>query len=129
VSERWLRILLVVLGVVTAGPVLALVAPESTLRAGYGVEHTEPMVRALLQHRGVLQLVLGAAIAWAAFVRSVRIPVALAAITTKGSFCALVLPFADLREDWPKPVAVFDIACIVILGAFAVRERNATRVA
>lgn len=93
------------MGIITAGPVLAIVAPDAAFE-GYGVEETEPMV-----------------------VRRVRIPVALAAITTKGTFCILILPHQDLREDWPAPVAAFDLTCIVVLGLTAFHEWRSDQIA
>ena len=54
------------------------------------------MVVALLQHRGVLQLALGAGLVWAGFQPSVRIGMASAAVATKSAFLSLLLPDPDL---------------------------------
>ena len=107
------RILLVILGVITAGPVLALFT--TGMLSGYGInpDDLDPMTLALLQHRGMLQAALGAALVWSAFQQAVRIPVALTAIATKSTFLALTLPL-DITAG-----AVFDIVAIPLLAGIA----------
>ncbi|MFE3450930.1 hypothetical protein ACFXJ8_18565 [Nonomuraea sp. NPDC059194] len=56
---RWV---LVVLGLVTTLPAFALFAPGPALATYSLAPPDDPMLLALLQHRGVLQLALGAAI-------------------------------------------------------------------
>lgn len=70
------------MGVLTATPVLSVV--DSGQLASYGVRTPDPVVTAVLQHRGVLQLALGTAIAWAALDRRIRVPILFAATATKG---------------------------------------------
>jgi hypothetical protein len=114
--EKVCRVVLVLMGVITAGPVLALFSPGRL--SGYGLDDAalDPMVLALLQHRGMLQAALGAALVWAAFQPAVRIPAALAAIATKSTFLALTLPLEILSG------AVFDMVAITILAAIAFRQ-------
>jgi hypothetical protein len=84
VGELVTRTLLAVLGAITTLPALALVLPGTSLDLSYGISApADPMVLALLQHRGALQAALGAALIWAAFQPVARTPVALTAIATK----------------------------------------------
>jgi hypothetical protein len=115
------RAVLLLMGAVTATPALALI-DVYTLEWTYGLTDTDPMATALLQHRGMLQLALGAAIAWSAFAAGVRVPVALAAIATKGVFLALILPDAALRADLAAFSVYFDSTCIVLLAALIAVE-------
>ncbi|MFD0888920.1 FecCD family ABC transporter permease [Streptosporangium algeriense] len=82
------RAALTVTGLVTTLPVLALVNP-SMVGTTYGVTDPGPMVLALLQHRGVLQLLLGAALLWAVLSPPVRLAASLAAILAKVAFLGL----------------------------------------
>jgi len=126
--ENLVRALLVVLGVITMLPALAL-ADASALDASYGVTDPEPMTLALLQHRGMLQLLLGAMIVWAAFHRPARLPAAVAALLGKGTFLALTLPDPALRADIPWYTVVFDLTCIVVLTAVAAAGLRSRRLA
>jgi hypothetical protein len=123
--ETTIRAALVVMGVVTTTPALALLDPAA-LGSAYGVRDPDPMTLALLQHRGMMQLVLGAGLIWAAFLPPVRLAVALGAVTTKSTFLALVLSDAALRTQ-VIPNAVFDSACIILLTALAAHEVAALR--
>ncbi|WP_051326098.1 hypothetical protein [Glycomyces tenuis] len=120
------RTTLLLMGLITALPALALI-DAYTLEWTYQVTETDPMVIALLQHRGALQLALGAAIAWAAFDARARIPVAAAAIATKSVFLALILPDERLRTDLSAFSVYFDLACIVLLAALIALESHRRR--
>jgi hypothetical protein len=125
-AEPVVRTGLVLIGLITTGPVLALVDP-GTLEWGYGIGDVEGMTLALLQHRGMLQLLLGAALVWAAFFRPARLAAALAAITGKTTFLALILPDPVLRTDLALFSAVFDLTCVVLLAGLAVHEIRTLR--
>jgi len=116
--ELAVRTLLVLIAVGTASPVLVLI-DVYTLQISYGVTDPEPMTLALLQHRGIMQLVLGAALVWAAFFPAARAAIALGAIVTKSAFLLLILPDARLRVELNLFSIVFDSACIVLLSALA----------
>ncbi|ONK13511.1 hypothetical protein [Streptomyces sp. MP131-18] len=115
-GDTALRATLVVMGLITATPALALVDGHA-LEWTYGVADPEPMTEALLQHRGMLQLLLGAALVWAAFFRPARPAAALAAVVGKGAFLLLLLPDPALRADLAPFSTVFDLSCIVLLTA------------
>ncbi|MET9211501.1 MULTISPECIES: hypothetical protein [unclassified Nocardia] len=123
-DSRAVKIVLVVLGLITMTPVLALVTPVAL--EYYGLTQLAPMEEALLRHRGMMQLVLGAALVWAAFVPSVRVPVALAAIVTKTTNLVLTLSDPATRPDAPLFSTVFDtLAVLILIGVVAVRTRPA----
>ncbi|MFD1938622.1 hypothetical protein ACFSKW_44830 [Nonomuraea mangrovi] len=96
--ETALRVALVAMGLVTTLPALALITSYA-LEWTYGVIDPEPMTLALLQHRGMLQLLLGAALVWAAFFPPARRAAAIAAVAGKSTFLLLILPDPDLRAD------------------------------
>lgn len=116
-----LRVILTIVGVITATPALALLWPD-LLEASYGLSELDPMTTALLQHRGVLQAALGAAIVWGAFFAPARVPAAATAIVTKSVFLALTAVDAQMRADMNLISLVFDPIAIVILAVVIVRE-------
>jgi hypothetical protein len=118
--ERGIRIVLVLVGVITATPVFALVAPG--ILTGYGIDRPEGMMLALLQHRGVLQAALGAALVWAAFRPELRIPAALTAIATKSTFMALTLPIRVTGGALFDAVAIALLAGVVAMQLLRVRR-------
>lgn len=126
-KETATRTLLVVLGVVTATPALALAWP-GMLDLSYGIEDpSEPMLSALLRHRGVLQGALGAALVWAALRPAARVPVALTAIATKSTFVVLMATLPDGRWRDAASGVLFDIVTIALLATIALRQaRSAT---
>ncbi len=125
-GETAVRAALTVTGLITMLPILALVS-ASMLEVNYGISNPDPMVLALLQHRGVLQLLLGAALIWAVFSTSIRLAAAPAAILAKAAFLGLILPNAAARPGLSPLSIVFDLSCIVVLAAVTVREVAARR--
>jgi hypothetical protein len=117
-----IKIVMVVIGIITASPILVLLDPKTTLEISYGITSTDPMVEALLMHRGIFQMILGTAIVIAAFIPKARIPVALTAAITKTSFVLLILPNEVLRGQWPTWTAIFDITSVLILLAVVAYE-------
>lgn len=112
------RLVLVIIGAITAVPLLNTVS-AGTIDALYGVSDTDDATSVLLAHRGVLQGVLGAAIAVAAF-RTVLIgPVAIAVIVTKTAYITLVLANPDARQQIGLASVIFDTVAIVVLGIIA----------
>lgn len=119
------RVVLIVMGVLTATPVLAVIDPGRL--GSYGVVDPDLVVLTLLQHRGVLQLALGAALVWAAVRPDVRVPIAAAAITTKGVGLALTLSRPEVAAVASPVPLVFDAVSIVVLSALvvdAIRRRR-----
>ncbi|GIH59448.1 hypothetical protein [Microbispora siamensis] len=125
--ERTVRGVLVILGVVTALPALALVAPGRALDFSYGISPpSDPMALALLQHRGILQGALGAALVWAAFHPAVRVPAAVTAIVTKSVFLGLMAALPVAVRAGATPGILFDIGAIVLLAAVLTLHRRLT---
>lgn len=122
-TEVLVRVALVGMGLFTAVPVLAVFQPAQ-LESSYGVADLEPMVLALLQHRGVFQLLAGAAMVWAAFRADVRVPVAVAVIVAKTSALALTALRPEAQAQANTGIQLFDVACIAILALIAVRSRR-----
>ncbi|PXY25849.1 hypothetical protein DI005_07020 [Prauserella sp. PE36] len=125
-AEASVRVGLVAMGVITASPALALL-DTYTLEWTYGITDPDAMTQALLQHRGMLQLLLGGALVWAAFFRPARIPAAIGAIAGKVTFLSLILPDPGLRADLATFSTVFDLACIVLLAALCVWQFTTSR--
>ncbi len=114
-----LRITLGAIGLLTMTPALALVSPGQL--AGYGVASPDLVVTTLLQHRGALQLALGAAIVWAGFDRQVRVPILLAAIFTKGVGVLLTVTRPTVFTASSGNVGLwFDMVCLVVLPVIVV---------
>ncbi|WP_419702970.1 hypothetical protein [Promicromonospora sp. NFX87] len=114
-----LRITLGAIEVLTMTPALALISPGQL--AGYGVTSPDLVVTTLLQHRGALQLALGAAIVWAGFDSRVRVPIVLAATFTKGVGVLLTVTRPEVFTASSGNVGLwFDMACLVVLPAVAV---------
>lgn len=114
-----LRITLGVIGVFTMTPALALVSPAQL--AGYGVTAPDAVVTTLLQHRGALQLALGAAIVWAGFDKHVRVPILVTATITKGVGVGMTLSRPEVFSASSGNVGLwFDIICLVVLPAIVV---------
>lgn len=119
-GEISVRTSLVVIALGTATPVLALFGTAAI--SYYGVVSREPMVIALLQHRGVLQLALGLALVWAAFHRTARIGVSLCAAFTKASYLVLLVMRPETRALMPEFSTWFDGLAVLLLLALAIGE-------
>jgi hypothetical protein len=124
-AELVIRTGLVVMGLITATPAVALVNRAAI--DYYGLGSLDPMVVVLLQHRGVLQLVLGAALVWAAFFPPARLAAALGAITTKSTGLILTLGNELTRSQAPLFTVVFDSVCVALLLGLAVVELQRLR--
>lgn len=122
------RAILTIVGLITATPALALFWP-GLLESSYGLADPDRMTTALLQHRGLLQAALGAAIVWGAFYLPARVPAAATAIVTKSAFLALTVVDTGMRSDMNLISLVFDPLAIVILGVVIVRHLRESRLA
>ncbi|MGL5930149.1 MAG: hypothetical protein ACRCY8_14550 [Dermatophilaceae bacterium] len=123
-NDRVVAALLVVVGVGTASPVLAVVA-AADLDRQYGVTPEDPLVVALLQHRGVLQAALGAWLVAAAIRPQWLVPAAATAVVTKVAFLALLLLDGEVRERATVLPVVFDVASVAVLAlVVAARTRR-----
>lgn len=110
---------LVSIGVLTMTPALALVDPAAL--GSYGVVDPAPPTLSLLQHRGVLQLALGAAIVWAAFDARVRVAILLGATLTKSAGVLLTVTRPEVYAVASGNVGLwFDLVCLVVLPTVAV---------
>ncbi|MGC4747259.1 hypothetical protein ACLQ28_16615 [Micromonospora sp. DT201] len=119
-----MRVILTIVGVITATPALALFWP-GLLESSYGLADPDRMTTALLQHRGLLQAALGAAIIWGAFYLPARVPAAATAIITKTVFLALTVVDSRMRADMNLISLVFDPIAIVTLAVVIVLHLRA----
>lgn len=111
--------MLVPIGMLTMTPVMSLVDPSSL--ASYGVVDPPLPTLSLLQHRGVLQFALGAAIVWAAFDTRVRPAILLGATVTKGAGVLLTVARPEVYAVASGNVGLwFDLVCLVVLPTIAV---------
>lgn len=126
-GSAWpLRLTLGLFGLLTMTPALALIDPGQL--AAYGIESPDAVTTTLLQHRGVLQLALGAAIIWAAFDRGVRVPILLAATFTKGVGVFLTVARPEVYAASSGNVGLwFDMVCLVVLPAIVIGTLAARR--
>lgn len=127
VGEVATRVALVVMGVFTAVPVMALFQPEQL--ESYGIVDPEPMVLTLLQHRGVFQLLAGTALVWAAFRRDVRLPIAAGVILSKSVALALTFSRPEAQEQASGFIQGFDLVSIAILVVIIVSTAVGPRAA
>jgi hypothetical protein len=122
------RAILTIVGLITATPAFALFWP-GLLDSSYGLTDPDPMTTALLQHRGVLQAALGAAIVWGAFYLPARVPAAATAVVTKSAFLALTVVDSGMRADLNLITLVFDPLAVVILSVVIVHHLRESRLA
>jgi hypothetical protein len=87
------------------------------LESSYGVSDPDPMVLTLLQHRGMLQLLAGAALVWAAMRPAVRVPIALGVVAAKSTALALTVIRPDAQAQASPVIQAFDLVCIIALLA------------
>lgn len=129
-KEIAIRSAFILMGVLTATPVLALINPAQL--ESYGVVKPSAVELSLLQHRGLLQFALGASLVYAAFRPDIRAAVAIAAIVTKSGFLLLTFIRPEVLAKANMVAMIFDPLCIVLLIAvlmdvFRKRSPNAVR--
>lgn len=124
--DTGLTALLWAIGIMTAVPALALVAP-GILETSYSVTTSDPTIVTLLRHRGALQGLLGAAIIWSALVPPVRPVICLGAAASKLTGLALVLPDPVTRSAVSGAILAFDAVSIVLLLLTAARQAASAR--
>jgi hypothetical protein len=106
------------MGLFTAVPVMVLFRPDQL--GSYGIVDPEPMVLTLLQHRGVFQLLAGAALIWSAFRPDVRLPVAVGVVLAKSAALGLTVSRPEAQEHASTFIQVFDLVCIAVLAVIVV---------
>ncbi|GAB2651912.1 hypothetical protein [Kribbella swartbergensis] len=118
VVEIATRVALVGIGVFTAVPVTVLFRQEQL--ESYGIVDPDPMVLTLLQHRGVFQLLAGAALVWVAFRPDLRIPIAAGVIVAKGAALLLTFSRPEAQEQASRFIQGFDVVSVAVLLAIIV---------
>src|SRR5690349_5233135 len=110
---------LLVVGVVTALPILQFLFPALGLRLLYKLELRDEAGLFFARHWGLLAACFGGLLVYASAHPEAREPIVLAAMLEKAGLVGA------LAADWRKPhtrgmrlVAAFDGACIVVFGAW-----------
>jgi hypothetical protein len=116
--EIAIRAALIFMGALTTTPMLAIINPAQV--ESYGVYEPGQIVLTLLQHRGLLQLALGAALVLSAFKPDMRVAAAIAAIVTKGGGLLLTISRPEVLAESSTVAMIFDPICIVLLSAILV---------
>lgn len=117
-KEIVIRSALIIMGVLTTTPVLALLNPGQL--ESYGVVNPDQIVLTLLQHRGLLQFALGASLVYAAFKPDIRVAAALGSIFTKGGGLLITYSRPEVLTEASAVAMVFDPICIVLLTAILI---------
>ncbi len=110
--------ILVVIGVITASPVITALNPNG-ITSLYNVAFEDNAVLLLVRHRQVMLGVLGAALVYGAFFYHLRMIVITAAVVSKLAFIGLCITTPDLTPGIQR-VIYFDAVSIVLLLIAAV---------
>jgi hypothetical protein len=110
--------ILVVIGVITASPVITALNPNG-ITSLYNVTFEDDAVLLLVKHRQVMLGVLGVALVYGAFFYHLRIMVITAAVISKLAFVGLCLTTPNLTQGIQR-VIYFDTVSIVLLLIAAV---------
>jgi len=105
--------ILVVIGVITASPVITALNPNG-ITSLYNVAFEDDAVLLLVRHRQVMLGVLGAALIYGAFFYHLRMIVIIAAVVSKLAFIGLCITTPDLTSGIQR-VIYFDAVSIVLL--------------
>lgn len=118
--------ILVVIGVITASPVITALNPNG-ITSLYNVAFKDDAVLLLVRHRQVMLGVLGAALVYGAFFYHLRIVVITAAVVSKLAFIGLCITTPNLTPGIQR-VIYFDAVSVVLLLIAAVIFRRSPSV-
>jgi galactitol-specific phosphotransferase system IIB component len=116
---RWI---LIVCGVATSSMLAMAVAPRFTVRYVFGEEASGAVSEVMARTWGVMIFASGAALVYAAFDESVRMPVMALAIVGKSAFCASVL-MSNLRKQRAFTMALADLVMVALFGWYLAAGR------
>jgi galactitol-specific phosphotransferase system IIB component len=109
---RWI---LIVCGVATSSMLAMAVAPRFTVRYVFGEQASGAVSDVMARTWGVMIFASGAALIYAAFDGSIRLPVIVLAIIGKGAFSASVLS-TRLRRQRAFAMALADLAMVALFA-------------
>ena len=107
--------ILVATGVYTAGAVLQLFAPRTSLAMIFGIQTDERFTLLIARHWGLLAALVGSLLVYSAFHPEVRAPVVVVAIVEKLVLAGLVFFGSWKRTPAATRTAVVDVAIAVLL--------------
>jgi hypothetical protein len=107
--------ILVATGVYTAGALLQLFAPRTSLALIFGVRTDDPFTLFIARHWGLLAALVGALLVYSAFHPEVRAPVLVVAIVEKLVLTGLAFFGGWKRTPAATRAAVVDVAIAVLL--------------
>lgn len=107
--------ILVVTGVYTAGALLQLFAPRTSLAMIFGVRTDESFTLLLARHWGLLAALVGGLLVYSAFHPEVRAPVVVVAAVEKLVLAGLVFFGGWKRTPVAARTAVIDVVIAVLL--------------
>jgi hypothetical protein len=107
--------ILVGTGVYTAGALLQLLAPRTSLALIFGVQTGEPFTLLISRHWGLLAALVGSLLVYSAFHPEVRTPVMVVAIVEKLVLAGLTFFGSWKRTPAATRTAVVDVAIAVLL--------------
>lgn len=123
-TEQLVKIILILVGSVSALPVLGLFLP-ARLESIYGLAAIDEHVRLLLQHRALFFGMIGAGIIASAFKSAWRTPVLSVALLSKISFVLLVAS-TDATSEINR-VALIDGLAIILLSVILFLDMRSRR--
>jgi len=107
--------ILVATGVYTAGALLQLFAPRTSLALIFGVQPGDPFTLLISRHWGLLAALVGSLLVYSAFHPEVRAPVMVVAIVEKLVLAGLTFFGSWKRTPAATRTAVVDVAIAVLL--------------
>jgi len=107
--------ILVATGVYTAGALLQLFAPRTSLALIFGVQTGDPFTLLISRHWGLLAALVGSLLVYSAFHPEVRAPVMVVAIVEKLVLAGLTFFGSWKRTPAATRTAVVDVAIAVLL--------------
>jgi hypothetical protein len=112
------------LAIIHALPAMALIAP-ARLSSLYGFEAGDSVLTTLLQHRALLFGILSAALIYAIFTPSVRVPILIGATISMGGFILIAMARGETSGALKSIVFADVIGLVVAVFAAALLWRGA----
>lgn len=112
-SERFIQIILVIVGIINILPIMVFFDAGKTAKL-YGLPIEGESLTILMRHRGVLLSLVGIALIAAAFKTDYRILAISLALISKFAFIFLTFTSANYSAEI-KQVALIDVGAIVLL--------------
>lgn len=112
---EWIKWVLLITGIITAGLVSFYIAPGPMMRIGLGFETDRKDLLSIVRHWGLLIGLVGGLLIWAAFEPDLRMAAMLVAGLEKLGMIAVVI--THRKESWTQkmwPAVIFDTICVIL---------------